>query len=197
MKNKFDLLSLFIDKSGVDWSVICISETWLKDELVQYYDLDRYNLFASCRSTGEGGGTAIYVSNKYESKSRKDLECNEIETTFVEIELHSEEGISKNIVVGEIYKPPNYSDNDFLEYAEKLLDILGDERKCTLLAGDFVRRSYIFPHFFSFVLVFQTPSKLFRAADSSDFHAGHVVSNSHVRRRNLCVHGLSLGPGCG
>ena len=43
----------------------------------------------------------------------------------------------KNIIIGEIYKPPNYPNNNFLEYAEKLLDILENDKKLSLLAGDF------------------------------------------------------------
>lgn len=137
IKNKFDMINTFIGRSGVDWSVICISETWLKQDIVKYFNIDKYNLFASCRSTGEGGGTAIYVNSKLEAKLRPDLQqCTNLETTFVEIKINTMNG-QKCIVVGEIYRPPSYPNNDFLESAEILLDVLEAENKCTLLAGDF------------------------------------------------------------
>ena len=61
MKNKFDNLNNLITRTNVQWDIICISETWLKDDIVKYFQIENYNLFASCRPVGEGGGTAVYV----------------------------------------------------------------------------------------------------------------------------------------
>ena len=44
---------------------------------------------------------------------------------------------TETILVGEIYKPPSYSTPLFMRYLENLLQMLENERKITILAGDF------------------------------------------------------------
>ena len=91
--------------SDVDWSVICVSETCLKQNQVSSFVLEGYNVFASCREDSEGGGSMMYVNKLYDAKERKDLESKFIQTTFVELRLAS---LNKNIIIETIYKPPNY-----------------------------------------------------------------------------------------
>ena len=74
MKNKRDEILDFLTRSGIKWDIICISETWLKDDIIQYYNIESYNLFASCRHQGEGDGTAIYAHTNHDVIERKDLE---------------------------------------------------------------------------------------------------------------------------
>ena len=44
MKNKRDEILEFLVRTYVQWDVISISETWLKDDIVKYYDIEEYNL---------------------------------------------------------------------------------------------------------------------------------------------------------
>ena len=136
LKNKLDDLHNFLIKTGVLWDVICIAETWLKSDIIQYYNLDHYNLSTFCRNTGEGGGVAIYVHEKYNIVERKDLQNLDGEGSFVELTLSTKSG-EKHILVGEIYRPPNYSSKMFLRYLEGILDALLNERKLIIIAGDF------------------------------------------------------------
>lgn len=136
IKNKFDEIQTFLASSGVDWSFVCVSETWLKDELLQYFELEQYNLFASCRPQGEGGGTAIYVNKKYEAIERKDLICKDLESVFVEVKLDPSDVVPK-ILIGEIYRPPNYPSSQFLDSLETVLDKIEKEKKMCLFSGDF------------------------------------------------------------
>ena len=55
LKNKMDDFQTFLANTGTSWSVICISEIWLKSDILKYYNLDNYNLFASCRERGREG----------------------------------------------------------------------------------------------------------------------------------------------
>ena len=41
------------------------------------------------------------------------------------------------LIMGEIYRPPNYSSSAFLSYLEKVLATIEDERKFAIIAGDF------------------------------------------------------------
>ena len=136
LKNKFDVINIFLDNSEVDWSVICVSETWLKEEIIKYYNLDKYNLFASCRQSGEGGGTAIYVNSQLKAKPRKDLEANNFENTFVEIEI-AYQSCKKHIIIGEVYRPPNFPHKEFLDHMEIILDKMENENKFSIISGDF------------------------------------------------------------
>ena len=87
LKNKMDDFQTFLLNSGVEWSVICVTETWLKPEILKYFNLERYNLFASCRENGEGGGTALYVHNSLNTKQRDDIIALNNENIFVEIQV--------------------------------------------------------------------------------------------------------------
>ena len=135
IKNKFDEVQNLLAGSGVGWSVICISESWLKNYHISSYAIDKYHMFASCREQGEGGGTLIYVREHIDVKERRDLETNLLETTFVEIKTPTLN--NKNIIIGNIYRPPSLPHNLFLEYIENLLDVLEMENKMVILCGDF------------------------------------------------------------
>lgn len=135
VKNKFDDIQILLNTSGVDWSVICITESWLEDDLLKLFAIDRYNLFASCRSHGKGGGTMIYVNKQYEARERTDLNSDLIETTFVEMQISNTN--KKSIIIGSIYRPPGFSHASFSDYMEKLLDLLESDKKLSVLGGDF------------------------------------------------------------
>ena len=135
MKNKFDDIQNLLAVSGVNWSLICISETWLKQNQIEYFDMEGYNAFASCRENSEGGGTMSYVNKQYEVKERKDLQSISNESTLVELQLPFSSG--KNVIIGSIYRPPSHPHRIFLEYMEKLLDTLENEKKMVILGGDF------------------------------------------------------------
>ena len=105
IKNKFDEVQNFLTRSDNQWDVISLSETWLKDDIVKYYELENYNVFASCRREGEGGGTAIYVNDKYDVIERKDLESPDFEANFVQVKVNSD-NIKRSVVIGEMCRPP-------------------------------------------------------------------------------------------
>lgn len=135
MKNKKDEIDNFLLRLDIPWDAICISETWLKDDIVNLFQIDGYNCFASCRQKGEGGGTAIYVHEKHDVIERRDLESTEFETTFLQLNLKTKE-LSK-VIVGEIYRPPASVNATFLSYMEKVLDVIENEKKIAVIAGDF------------------------------------------------------------
>ena len=136
IKNKFDIFQTFISNTGVEWSIICLSETWLKADMLKYFTLVNYNLFASCRSEGTGGGTAIYVHNSFEVKQCFDLNITNLENTWIEIELRKN-NLIKRVMIGCIYRPPNFNSSTFLEYLHKTLDKVDHHNKFVVLAGDF------------------------------------------------------------
>ena len=136
LRNKLDDLHNFLVGTGITWDAICIAESWLKSDILQYYNIYNYNMIASCRDSGEGGGVALYIHEKYCIKERRDLFSEDCEASFVEIEINTKTG-KENILVGELYRPPNQSTPIFMKYLENLLEKLENERKVAILAGDF------------------------------------------------------------
>ena len=60
IKNKFDEFQIFLSSININFHVICLTETWLYDDEVNYYDISGYNFVGSQRAS-RGGGVGIYV----------------------------------------------------------------------------------------------------------------------------------------
>ena len=91
-----------------EFSVICLSETWLKDSNVGSLGIPGYNHECEYRSNKIGGGVSLLIKESIVYQSRHDLkvfnQC--IESIFVEIPKE-QIGVEKNVVIGVIYRPPN------------------------------------------------------------------------------------------
>ena len=136
LKNKMDTFLNFLSCSGVEWSAICVSETWLKNDVLSYFSIDNYDLFASCRESNDGGGTAVYVNRKFCAKVRNDLNVSNNESTFVEVQVRHGM-VVKNIVVSAICRCPSSSHTSFMDSLEIVLQKLMEEKKFVILTGDF------------------------------------------------------------
>ena len=136
LKNKMDNFQTLLTNSGVEWSVICVSETWFKNDILSYFNIDNYDLFASCREGAEGGGTAVYVDKRFNAKVRDDLDILNNENTYVEIQL-KHKNIIKNTVIGAIYRSPGSSHVSFIDGIEYALQKIAEESKFSILTGDF------------------------------------------------------------
>ena len=136
LKNKMDSFLTLLARSGVEWSAVCVSETWFKSDSLSSFAIDNYDLFASCREDTAGGGTAVYVHRKFNAKVRKDLKSLNNENTFVEVQLKHRNNV-KNMVIGAIYRSPNSSHACFREIMENVMQKISEERKLGVLSGDF------------------------------------------------------------
>jgi len=106
----------------IDFSVIGISESWLKDS-DHSVDIEGYNFIHNYRKNKSGGGVGLYLSNHLDYKIRSDLhfgDTNSAESLFVEVIKPQ----GKNTIVGVIYRPPGQNVNSFVnnfnELAEKI-----------------------------------------------------------------------------
>ena len=135
-KHKPDL-DILLKQLNYDFDVIAISESLLIKNIEPTHNIQipTHNIEHTPTEASKGG-TLLYISKKYESKPRKDLEIYEskkIESTFTEIIRPK----SKNIIVGCIYRHHTISDKDFNEVMAKLLFKISNEKKICYLAGDF------------------------------------------------------------
>ena len=83
------------------FSVIGISETWLKSNSPDIFNIPNYHMIHVDRKKGRGGGVAMYINFNLKYKIRKDIYIDGIENLFIEIYNKS----GKNIIVGTLYRP--------------------------------------------------------------------------------------------
>lgn len=131
-------LELYLRNLQHTFSVVCISETWLKESNVELYSLDCYSHEFLLRGARTGGGVSIFVRHGLSYRRRDDL-CllsDNVECLFVE--LHSSSTmLSKSVVIGALYRPPNTRIDEFLAILEPKLSLIRNEGKLCYLTGDF------------------------------------------------------------
>ena len=131
-------LEAFLETLKFEFTFICISETWFNDNNCSLYTLQGYNCVDVHRSTRSGGGVAIFIKEGMPFTQRKELfKCTEhIECLFIEVDK-SLLNLSKNIVVGVVYRPPGTNIQDYTQSFSEILTPLSRENKFCYIAGDF------------------------------------------------------------
>ena len=122
-----------------EFDVIGISETKIQKDVTPNFDirLKGYKTY-STPTLASKGGVILYISEKHNSKPRKDLD-NIMEKSYVLESAFSEIVVpnKKNIVLGCIYRHPSMDLHDFNEnYLTPVMDKLNND-KHTFLMGDF------------------------------------------------------------
>jgi hypothetical protein len=128
--NLFDLKMKF--------KIIGLCETWLSEANTDLYHLPNYNHIHKPRK-GKGGGVSLFVHESINFTVRDDL-CSSMSVTAESVFMEIDKDVFKtkaNIIVGEIYKPPNTSVMDFAENIETLLSVLCSKKYLCYLMGDF------------------------------------------------------------
>ena len=100
-----DAMSDYIYCLNVDFHLIGISETWLKEDNCGLYDIPRYHCKEIHKPWRVGGGVAIYVSDFVWLIPRVELSVSNdlVEIVFTEI-YGGDLTDGKNVVVGEVYR---------------------------------------------------------------------------------------------
>lgn len=128
LNNKIDEFRLTFEDSGVD--IICVSETWFNANTPNsLISLHGFNVHRADRQR-HGGGVAIYINNKLNSKIFKKSDPNgSVEFIFCEVL-----SVNNRILVGCVYRP-NRSINfgDFFTMLETTTLSFND----IIISGDF------------------------------------------------------------
>ena len=120
------------------FTVIGISESWLKNHNADRYGLSGYNAIHKYRSARSGGGVSIFIQDDIEYFWR-DVLCfqnDTTETAFIEIDK-DHVGKEKNVIIGVIYRPPNTDIAEFNRYMTEILDKMKSENKMVACIGDY------------------------------------------------------------
>lgn len=134
-----DHLVTFMSTLKLTFSIIGLSETWLTDNLKEsgIYELPGYKSVHAIRPHRTGGGVSIFVQQHFQFSRRDDLvlsydECN-VESVLIEIVTAK----NKNIIIGNIYKPPDTDTVKFNNSINNVLTRINKEDKICYILGDF------------------------------------------------------------
>ena len=174
--------------------VLGLCETFLNDAFCDSeLQLNNYQMFRKDRQTN-GGGVIVYVKTNYTCQQRPDLECDTLETIWLEIKPSNQ----KSILLGYVYRPPSASTIWFDEF-EKSLEKAFIENKETILLGDFninfIKGTSINSTWNNITNSFrlsQLVSKPTRVTSTSETVIDHVYSNEPANITNIQVPCLSL-----
>ena len=138
LSKHIDEFKLLIDLLPIKFSIICLQETWAKGENAENFDskfqINGYNCYHVPRGNDKrGGGLCIYTRNCLDIKERPDLELSnlDIEAQFLEIVMKK----SKNILIGNLYRPPSGKVGVFNTKLSKFMKIEAS-KKSLYLCGD-------------------------------------------------------------
>ena len=132
--NFVDLLNMLTGKNLLP-DIICLCETFLSEKNFSKYNFDGFDLFSQYRKNRKQGGVSIMVRSHFTFIERPDLsifEEGKFESIFIEL-------IRKgkcNVIVGEIYRVPGTSENEFIETYERLITKIRSERKKIIIGTD-------------------------------------------------------------
>ena len=131
---KFEELETFLILSKVEWSVICVSETWLNPQMEARRHINGYTAFFHSRNTTQGGGVAIYIHNKAVQMNLLGIPSPKgTQSLFVECKFQHSEAF----IVGVLYRPPNLDSSIFLPELETTLQLVTSKHGTVFIAGDF------------------------------------------------------------
>ena len=140
--NVFDLVKTTFQHS--EFHVLGFSETWLNQNIdsslvaMENYVLHRQDRkFVNVNNEiKKGGGICLYVDKNIKTKSihlndANVSSCN-IECQWIELCLEKQ----RNIVIGNLYRPPNGDPDEFIEYLENSIEGFNLDNKDLIICGD-------------------------------------------------------------
>ena len=132
--SKFEEFKIFVSCSNDQWQVICVSESWLTDDITQLRQLDGFTGYFKNRKNRTGGGVIVYLNDMY-IKHSSEIEIDGIcmESMFVQCQLST----SFTFIVGQLYNPPSMDTTLFVNEINHCLEKLDKMNKTTFLCGDF------------------------------------------------------------
>ena len=116
LHKNLDYLQVYIRTLNLNFSVIAISETWANNDSMSLLNISGYNSTFKNRTSGRGGGVALFVSNCFKFTVRDDLSVfnnDYFESIFIELT----NTVLGNRIIGAVYRPPGYSPDLFMSGA--------------------------------------------------------------------------------
>jgi len=129
LKKHFSEILQLLELVSGPLTAMAVTETWLTYETQDLYNIPGYNFVSNTRPDNIGGGVGIFVNRmQFDFIVRLDLSRMNsfIECLFVVIELHQKNKLK--VLLGCVYRPPNYDINLFNCEIVDLLKLIDIER---------------------------------------------------------------------
>ena len=139
---KIDNLTVLLETIATDFKVsaICLQETWLSnDSDTSLFELYGYKLISAGKLFSVHSGLMIYLSDEYNFKCLNLHEQSSIWDGLF-IEVYRKPLNRKQLVIGNIYRPPRETIDNYHTFSSELAPILTflNNSKCeVVIAGDF------------------------------------------------------------
>ena len=137
LSKNFDEFKIFLNTCQNKFSVICLQETWAKNEtdenVILKYPLPSYDCYHIPRGYDKrGGGVCVYVKSELDVQIKQELCCSsqDIEMQVIEIVRPK----LKNIFVGNVYRPPQGKLKNFNQLIGKFIS--HTKNRPTFVVGD-------------------------------------------------------------
>lgn len=142
IRAKIDIFKILIHKlasHGCFFSAICIQESWLdQGEDTSDYQLEGYNLIPQGKHCTSKGGLIIYLHENFKYSQKLSLKYDSWEGHFIHVKRS--EQLTKAIILGNIYRPPNDLNESIRQFKNELsphLQNLESNNTDVIIAGDF------------------------------------------------------------
>ena len=113
LHKNLDYLQVYLRTLNHNFSIIAISETWANNDSMLLLNIPGYNRTFKNRTSGRGGGVALFVCNCFKFTVRDDL--SEFNNDFFEsIFIELTNTILGNRIIGAVYRPPGYNPDLFM-----------------------------------------------------------------------------------
>ncbi len=140
---KINELKIFIEElreKGLEFQVICVQETWLKDEDdTSAFEIEGYKMIPQGSSCSTKGGLMVYLLDKYEYEYKSKLTGYESWEGQI-IYIRKGNTLNKGINLINIYRPPNNlvdKCNEFIKEISPEIKKLESNKNEAIIAGDF------------------------------------------------------------
>jgi len=184
---KFDELTIFINDlkdKDFEFSAICIQESWLSEnDATNHLFLENYTLIPQGKSCSSKGGLVIYLHNKFTYENKMCL--NNFETWEEQVIGVTKGGLTKSIVIANIYRPPNNLNHKYRQFIQELtptLKALENMNTESIITGDFnidllkINERNVFSEFFDSLTVNSFYPKITLPTRFSNDH-GTLIDN--------------------
>ena len=135
--SKIDKVKILLGETRKNVQILCITETKLNKHILDSeISVDGYIIVRRDRHSGPGGGVCMFIRNDLNWQRRNDLECETIETIWIEIFIKH----SKSIIISVTYRPPDtskYSNKNFNTTFHDLIHTAQVEDKEIILSRGF------------------------------------------------------------
>lgn len=119
----------FLDHTPFVFDFIGCSESWITPQTdLDCFKIPGYTFVNGNRTFSSGGGVGLYIKSDHTFRFRDDLKVDSIENLWIE---------TQELFIVIIYKPPSFSNRDFLDILENILHKIYLSKKRCLIMGDF------------------------------------------------------------